>query len=86
MQTSQPPQQLSFVYRGVEYDASGYADKHPGGDAIIKNMATERKDFTEYFKALHSEKAEKILKSLPVVSTVDESTPSKEYFELLQKV
>lgn len=45
-----PPQNLTFVYRGVEYDASGYAEKHPGGDCIIKNMATERKDFTEYFK------------------------------------
>lgn len=54
MQTTQPPQQYSFVYKGVEYDASGYVDQHPGGDAMIKNMATERKDFTEYFKALHS--------------------------------
>ena len=43
-------QVLSFVYRGVEYDATEFSKRHPGGDEIIKNMATERKDFTEYFK------------------------------------
>ena len=41
---------LSFVYRGVEYDATEFSKRHPGGEEIIKNMAAERKDFTEYFK------------------------------------
>ena len=86
LQAPQPVEPLSFVYKGVEYDATAYAPQHPGGDTIIKNMSTERKDFTEYFRSLHSEKAEKILKSFPVVSKVGESTPSKEYFELLSKV
>jgi cytochrome b involved in lipid metabolism len=56
------------VYNGTEYDVSSYIDKHPGGKTFINNMKAERKDFTEYFKALHSEKAEKILTSFPVVS------------------
>lgn len=44
------PKVLSFVYKGVEYDATEYSKKHPGGNEIIKNMASERKDFTEYFR------------------------------------
>lgn len=47
---SSSPQVLSFVYKGVEYDATDFAKRHPGGDEIIVNMAAERKDFTEYFK------------------------------------
>ena len=36
----------TFIYNGTEYDASGYADKQPGGKAFIENMKAERKDFT----------------------------------------
>lgn len=39
-----------FIYNGVEYDATSYAEKHPGGLEFIDNMKAERKDFTEYFK------------------------------------
>ena len=39
-----------FVYKGVEYDATDYVTKHPGGKDFIDNMRAERKDFTEYFK------------------------------------
>jgi cytochrome b involved in lipid metabolism len=44
-----------FCYEGVLYDCSGYVRKHPGGRQIIADMTTEKKDFTEYFKTLHSE-------------------------------
>lgn len=43
-------EQISFIYNGTEYDATAYADKHPGGRDFIENMKAERKDFTEYFK------------------------------------
>ncbi len=36
----------TFIYNGTEYDATAYADKHPGGKAFIENMKAERKDFT----------------------------------------
>jgi cytochrome b involved in lipid metabolism len=26
-----PEETISFVYKGVEYDATHFADKHPGG-------------------------------------------------------
>lgn len=44
--------EYQFIYNGVEYDASDYVYKHPGGKDFIDNMKAERKDFTEYFKYL----------------------------------
>jgi cytochrome b involved in lipid metabolism len=44
------PEEVTFVYQGVEYDATEYSTKHPGGPEFIENMKKERKDFTEYFK------------------------------------
>jgi cytochrome b involved in lipid metabolism len=46
------PEEITFVYQGVEYDATEYSSKHPGGPEFIENMKKERKDFTEYFKYL----------------------------------
>jgi cytochrome b involved in lipid metabolism len=37
---------ITFIYNGAEYDATEYADKHPGGRPFIDNMKAERKDFT----------------------------------------
>ena len=44
------PEDITFIYNGIEYDATAYANKHPGGFDFIDNMHKERKDFTEYFK------------------------------------
>ena len=41
---------ISFHINEVEYDASGYVNKHSGGKEFLDNMKAERKDFTEYFK------------------------------------
>jgi cytochrome b involved in lipid metabolism len=35
-----------FIYKGVEYDASDYAEKHPGGLSFLQNMKAVTKDFT----------------------------------------
>lgn len=43
-------ERITFVYNGTEYDATAYADRHPGGRPFIENMKAQRKDFTEYFK------------------------------------
>jgi cytochrome b involved in lipid metabolism len=67
------------VYEGTEYDATAYVEKHPGGRQFIENMKAERKDFTEYFKSLHSEQAQKILKSFPIVSQSHPSFESQQY-------
>lgn len=39
-----------FVYNGIEYDATDYADKHPGGLPFLSNMKEVSKDFSEYFR------------------------------------
>jgi len=39
-----------FTYKGVEYDATEYAPKHPGGLSFLQNMRNVKKDFTEYFR------------------------------------
>lgn len=44
------PASYTFVYKDVEYDATHYLEKHPGGPTFIQNMKEERTDFTEYFK------------------------------------
>lgn len=41
---------FQFIYNGVEYDATEYAEKHPGGLSFLKNMKEMTKDFTEYFR------------------------------------
>jgi cytochrome b involved in lipid metabolism len=43
-------EQYRFVYKGVEYDATDYAEKHPGGLPFLDNMKAVTKDFTEYFR------------------------------------
>jgi hypothetical protein len=43
-------EEFRFQYKGVEYDASDYADKHPGGLSFLQNMKAVKKDFTEYFR------------------------------------
>ena len=50
MSTTEKEDQYRFVYRGVEYDATDYAPKHPGGLAFLRNMKHVRKDITEYFR------------------------------------
>jgi cytochrome b involved in lipid metabolism len=47
-------EEFNFVYKGVEYDASDYANKHPGGVGILRNMKHVKKDFTEYFRYFRS--------------------------------
>jgi len=49
-------------------------------------MHAERKDFTEYFRALHSDQAEKVLKSFPIVSQGPDSADSKQYMAIYDKV
>jgi cytochrome b involved in lipid metabolism len=49
MSTNQK-ESFQFIYKGVEYDATDYADKHPGGLAFLQNMKAITKDFTEYFR------------------------------------
>jgi cytochrome b involved in lipid metabolism len=44
------PTRYTFVYKDMEYDASDYLEKHPGGSEFIRNMKTERDDLTEYFR------------------------------------
>lgn len=39
-------EEFSFSYKGVEYDATDYAEKHPGGLAFLRNMKAVTKDFT----------------------------------------
>ena len=41
---------FQFTYNGVEYDATDYAPKHPGGLSFLQNMKAIRNDFTEYFR------------------------------------
>lgn len=43
-----------FKYKGVVYDATDYADKHPGGLQVLNNMKAIKKDFTEYFRLILS--------------------------------
>ena len=31
-------EEFHFTYKGVEYDATDYADKHPGGLTFLRNM------------------------------------------------
>lgn len=45
-----PETEFKFTYKGVEYDATDYAGKHPGGIAVLENMRDVKKDFTEYFR------------------------------------
>ena len=66
------------MYKGVEYDVTDYAPKHPGGIAFLQNMRNVRKDITEYFRyfrpsnrSLHSDSAEKVLKSFPILSVTE---------------
>lgn len=33
--TLNPEEKVSFIYKGVEYDATGFVDKHPGGKDFI---------------------------------------------------
>lgn len=40
------PEDITFIYNGIEYDATAYAHQHPGGFDFIENMKKERKDFT----------------------------------------
>lgn len=39
-------QEYHFKYNGTVYDATDYADKHPGGLQVLDNMKAVRKDFT----------------------------------------
>jgi cytochrome b involved in lipid metabolism len=32
------PEEITFIYNGVEYDATSYAHTHPGGFDFIENM------------------------------------------------
>lgn len=32
------PEEITFIYNGVEYDATEYSHKHPGGFDFIENM------------------------------------------------
>lgn len=41
-----PAEKFHFTYKGVEYDATDYADKHPGGIVFLQNMKAITKDFT----------------------------------------
>jgi cytochrome b involved in lipid metabolism len=50
MASTTEQEQFLFIYKGVEYDATDYADKHPGGLSFLRNMKAVRKDFTEYFR------------------------------------
>lgn len=61
------PKQYHFVYKKVEYDATDYVLKHPGGREFFDKFLDEKKDLTEYFRTLHSKKALKILKNFPVI-------------------
>jgi cytochrome b involved in lipid metabolism len=42
------------VFKGVEYDATDYAENHPGGLTFLDNMKAMTKDFTEYFRYYRS--------------------------------
>jgi len=39
-------QEYHFAYNGTLYDATEYADKHPGGLQVLDNMKAIKKDFT----------------------------------------
>lgn len=45
---------FQFTYNGVEYDATDYAPKHPGGLSFLQNMKAIRNDFTEYFRYINT--------------------------------
>lgn len=32
------PEEITFIFNGIEYDATGYAANHPGGFEFIENM------------------------------------------------
>jgi len=42
----QMAQEYHFAYNGTLYDATEYADKHPGGLQVLDNMKAIKKDFT----------------------------------------
>ena len=44
--STMPADKFHFTYNGVEYDATDYADKHPGGIVFLQNMKAITKDFT----------------------------------------
>ncbi len=44
--STMPAEKFHFTYKGVEYDATDYADKHPGGIVFLQNMKAITKDFT----------------------------------------
>ena len=46
MSHSEKEEKLNFVFKGVEYDVSDYASKHPGGPKFLSIMRKERKDIT----------------------------------------
>lgn len=66
-----------FSYKGVEYDASEYAPKHPGGLAFLRNMKEIAKDFTEYFRYAHDYSEPYILTTQKKYLKVSESSTSK---------
>lgn len=39
-------EEFIFTYKGIDYDATDYVKKHPGGPEFISNMKKERKDIT----------------------------------------
>lgn len=80
MSTNQK-QNFQFVYKGVQYDATDYAETHPGGLVFLQNMKNVTKDFTEYFRQLqiytgHSIQIEPKRSSNPFLSFLLEASQS----------
>jgi len=67
------------------YDLTKFAKTHPGGRLILENF--HDCEVTDYFYALHSKQAQKMLKNMPYTDIAEEDkVPQTDYLKLLFKL
>ena len=76
---------IEFVIENRLYDVTKFGKIHPGGDLILENF--NDCDVTDYFYALHSEKARKMLKNMPSTEVPDkDKLPESWYLKLMYQL
>lgn len=76
---------IEFVIENRLYDVTKFAKSHPGGSLILENF--HNCDVTDYFYALHSEQARKMVKNMPSTEVPDkDKLPHSTYLDLTYKL